>query len=164
MYKSYLLLLPFLLFLHGSLIKADQAYSTISGKVIKVKDGDTIELLVDGKPVTVRLEHVDCPEKKQPFGTAAKQFTAEKCFGKTVRLIHSNKYDRNGRLIGVVMTDSVTNLNKELVKQGYAWHFLKYSRDSSYSLLERTARKLKRGLWNDNHPVAPWEWRKPKKK
>lgn len=46
-------------------------------KVIGVKDGDTFVLLIDGKEQTVRFAHIDCPEKKQPFGTKAKQFVSE---------------------------------------------------------------------------------------
>jgi endonuclease YncB( thermonuclease family) len=52
------------------------------------------------------------------------------------------------------------NLNKELVKNGLAWHFKKYSKDNSYAVLENEARASKVGLWADNNPIAPWTWRK----
>jgi micrococcal nuclease len=160
---NHLLLLPALLLLTLSPVGYDSiAVKEISGKVVKVKDGDTIEVLVDGKAVVVRLEHVDCPEKSQPFGNAAKQFTSGKCFGKLVTVQHSNKKDRNGRLIGVILV-SGDNLNEDLVRAGLAWHFKKYSKDQSYDILEQRARSLKRGLWKDTDAVAPWEWRKPKK-
>jgi endonuclease YncB( thermonuclease family) len=50
-----------------------------SYKVIGIKDGDTFVILIDGKEQVVRLEHIDCPEKKQPFGTKAKQFASDLC-------------------------------------------------------------------------------------
>jgi len=50
------------------------------------------------------------------------------------------------------------------VKNGFAWHYKKYSKDNSYDDLEKQARKLKLGLWNDKIPTAPWEWRKSRKK
>ena len=57
-------------------------------KVIGIKDGDTFVVLIDGKELVIRLEHIDCPEKKQPFGTKAKQFASDLCFGKNVLLKH----------------------------------------------------------------------------
>lgn len=133
----------------------------IQGKVIKIKDGDTIDILFDGKPLTIRFAHVDCPEKKQPFGTVAKQFTADKCFRQVVTIQNENKYDRNKRLIGVVINEEGENVNKELLKAGLAWHYKKYSTDNSYSELEVIARESKVGLWVDNNVIPPWDWRNP---
>jgi len=130
-------------------------------KVIGIKDGDTFVLLIDGKEQVVRFAHVDCPEKKQPFGNKAKQFVSEMCFGKYVTLIHNNKFDRNKRLIAEVILQDGTNINKELIKNGLAWHFKKYSKDPEYAELELQARQNKIGLWSDTiEPIAPWEWRK----
>ncbi len=134
--------------------------NTISYQVIGVKDGDTIELLIDNKPVVIRFAHIDCPEKKQPFGQKAKQFVSEMCFAKSISLIHNNEFDRNKRLIAEVILEDGTNLNKELVKKGLAWHFKRYSDDKSYSDLEKEAREFKVGLWADANPIAPWIWRK----
>ncbi|WP_442905685.1 thermonuclease family protein, partial [Kaistella sp.] len=49
---------------------------TFTGKVVGVKDGDTMVVLFENKPITIRLEHIDCPEKNQPFGSRAKQFAS----------------------------------------------------------------------------------------
>lgn len=136
------------------------ADNTTSYKVIGVKDGDTFELLIDNSTQVVRFEHIDCPEKKQPFGQKAKQFVSDLCFGKYVTLIHNKKFDRNKRLIAEVILEDGTNLNKELVKNGLAWHFKKYSKDNSYADLENEARASRVGLWADNNPIAPWTWRK----
>jgi endonuclease YncB( thermonuclease family) len=142
--------------------KAKEIDGTITGKVIAVKDGDTIEILYDGRPLTIRFAHIDCPElkKSQPFGQAAKKFTSEHCFGQNVTVISEGKYDRYKRLIGVIVNESNENINKELVKAGLAWHYKKYSTDASYDSLELVARQNKIGLWIDPDPVAPWDWRK----
>jgi len=132
----------------------------ISGKVISIKDGDTIAILYNNKKLTIRLAHIDCPEKKQPYGLAAKQFVSDKCFGQIVTIQHNNEYDRSKRLIGEVILFGNENLNKELIKAGLAWHFKKYSTDKSYASLEQEARKKRTGLWSEPNPVAPWEWRK----
>ena len=131
----------------------------LSGKVISVKDGDTIDILYNNKKLTIRLAHIDCPEKKQPYGQAAKQFVSDKCFGQTVTIRHNNEYDRSKRLIGEVILSDNENLNKSLVKAGLAWHFKKYSTDNSYAVLEQEARKQRIGIWSEPNPVAPWEWR-----
>ena len=131
-----------------------------TGKVIAIKDGDTIEVLLNGKVQRVRFGHIDCPEKNQPYGTRAKGYTSEKCFGKMITLLHSGQYDRNKRLIAEVLLLNGDTLNRELVKAGLAWHYKKYSADSTYSLLENRARMAKKGLWVEKEPVAPWLWRK----
>lgn len=129
-------------------------------KVIGIKDGDTFVVLIDGKDLVIRLEHIDCPEKKQPFGTKAKQFASDLCFGKNVLLKHNNKYDRNKRLIAEVILINGININKELVSNGLAWHFKKYSDSQEYAELEIDARNKQIGIWSETNPTAPWDWRK----
>ena len=141
-------------------VATEQSPAELTGKVISIKDGDTIAILYNNKTLTIRLAHIDCPEKKQPYGKAAKQFMSDKCFGQTVTIQHHNEYDRSKRLIGEVITASGENLNKALVKAGLAWHYKKYSTDNSYAALEQEARKRRIGLWSEPNPIAPWEWRR----
>lgn len=122
-------------------------------------DGDTVEVMKDGKPLRIRIEGIDCPEKGQPYGNKAKQFTADFCFGKTVMVTGSGKYDRNKRLLADLEVDGIS-LKHMLLRMGYAWHFKKYSTDGKLEQLEREARTKKKGLWADAHPIPPWEWRK----
>lgn len=138
------------------------AASTITvrkGKVVAIKDGDTISLLYNRQTLTIRLEHIDCPEKGQSYGTRARQFISDSCFGKNVT-VTGTRFDRNKRLLGVVTTVAGTNINKALVEAGLAWHYRQYSSDSSYSLLEKQARLQRKGLWAENKPTPPWNWRK----
>ena len=132
-------------------------------KVIGIKDGDTIEILKDQKHIVVRLADIDCPEKSQPFGSAAKKFASDFCFGKEVTIHSNGKFDRYKRLIATVIFVNVS-LNQELVINGYAWHFKKYSNKQEFTDLEEHAKLNKVGLWVDNDPIAPWNWRKPKSK
>lgn len=129
------------------------------GKVVKIKDGDTIVILSDGKETTIRFADIDCPEKNQPFGMKAKKFVSDLCFSKEVEIKNDGTKDRYGRLIGTVILNR-TIINKELVKAGLAWHFKKYSSDSSYSVLEKEARENHIGIWSQPNPIAPWDWRK----
>ena len=132
-------------------------------KVIAVKDGDTVVLLIDNQPETVRLSNIDCPEKKQPFGNNAKQFVSQLCFGKMVKMDWDGKRDRYQRILAEIILQNGTNVNKTLVKNGLAWHFKKYSKDVNYAQLEIEARNKKIGLWKDKKPIAPWDWRKQRK-
>ncbi|MEJ8801637.1 thermonuclease family protein [Pontibacter sp. H249] len=130
-------------------------------KVVGVKDGDTIVLLINGEEVTIRLHGVDTPEKNQAYGQRAKQFTSDLVFNKNVRLIVDSK-DRYGRTVGTIILPDGRSLNEELIKNGYAWHYKAYSKDMNLANAEADARRFKRGLWADPNPVAPWDFRKNK--
>ena len=132
-------------------------------KVIGIKDGDTVEVLYYQLPMVVRLEHIDAPEKKQPFGTVSKQKLSNLVFGKTVTLISRGKkgsYDGRGRMIAEIIVNDKVNANKEMLKSGLAWHYKKYSKSEIYAQLENTAKKNRVGLWADKNPIAPWNFRK----
>jgi endonuclease YncB( thermonuclease family) len=127
--------------------------------VINITDGDTFRFLkLDSTFIKVRLAHIDCPERKQPYSKKAKTFTSNAIFGKTVTLKVLKK-DRYGRYIANVIYNDSLNLSHELLKHGLAWHYLKYSKDSMLQQLEHNARLLKIGLWEDPYAIAPWIWR-----
>lgn len=134
-----------------------------TAKVIRILDGDTMEVLYQNSPVKIRLAHIDCPEKRhqQPFGTQAKKALSDLCFGQQVT-IRVQKSDRYKRLIAIVINHNHQVVNQEMIRQGMAWHFKKYSTDRVYAEIEIEARKHKVGLWRDPNPVPPWEWRKHK--
>jgi endonuclease YncB( thermonuclease family) len=131
-------------------------------KVVGISDGDTIRILKDNKEVRVRLAGIDCPEKRQPFGTQAKNFTSEKAFGKNVKLNIVQQSDRYGRVVADIILPDGTNLSEELVKAGLAWHYKHFSKSQVLADLEKEARENKRGLWADADPIPPWEYRKKK--
>ena len=84
----------------------------IREKVIAVNDGDTIEIFFNGKSLSIRFVHIDCPELKrsQPFGKAAKQFTSGMCFGQVVTVENDSKFDRHRRLIGIIINEQWQNV------------------------------------------------------
>jgi micrococcal nuclease len=149
-----------LLLLVASAWCAAAAAETLSGKVVAVADGDTVTVLVDGhKQVKVRLHGVDCPERGQPFGNRAKQFTSEMCFGKSVTVQVSDT-DRFGRAIGEVTTANGTNVNVALVENGLGWWYEKYAPgDARFRDAQQQARAAARGLWSERGAVPPWEYR-----
>jgi endonuclease YncB( thermonuclease family) len=132
---------------------------SFTGKLVKVLDGDTVEVLHDGKAERVRLAQIDCPEKNQPFGQAAKRYVLEIAAQKIVT-VEVDTVDRYGRTVGEVFLPDGLNLNKQIVGAGYAWQYKRYSKDPEYAELETRAREAKLGLWQDKSPVPPWEWRR----
>jgi endonuclease YncB( thermonuclease family) len=130
------------------------------GKVVGIKDGDTFEILINGRSEVVRLAHIDCPERGQPFGKAAKQLASDLCYDKHVIIEEEARPDRYGRLIATVSLPNGVTVNQELVRAGLAWHYTKYSSDTTYAVLEKQARMGRLGLWADSVAVAPWTWRK----
>ena len=130
----------------------------IQGKVIRVLDGDTIEVLQDKKPVRIRLANIDAPEKKQAFGSWSTSQLKTLVAGKQVTISYSHK-DRYGRIIGRVFTTNGTDASRFMVQSGAAWVYERYNTDKSLPALQREAQEQKRGLWADANPVPPWEWR-----
>jgi endonuclease YncB( thermonuclease family) len=77
------------------------ASDQLSGKVVGITDGDTLTVLVDRKPVKVRLAEIDTPERGQPWASKAKQALSTKVYGQVVRVEVSDT-DRYGRTVGHV--------------------------------------------------------------
>jgi endonuclease YncB( thermonuclease family) len=153
--------LIFLAALSWLLVSQVQAAS-FSGKLVKVLDGDTVDVMHDGKAERIRLAQIDCPEKGQPFGQAAKQYVLDVAALKIVT-VQVETVDRYGRTVGEVFLPDGANLNKQIVGAGFAWQYKKYSKDSEYADLEVKARASRLGLWQEEGPVPPWEWRKGKR-
>jgi endonuclease YncB( thermonuclease family) len=136
------------------------SFADFSGPVVSVLDGDTIEVLHNTRAERIRLNGIDCPEKGQAFGTRAKQAASELVFGKKVTL-QTHGLDNYGRTIADVLLSDGTNINHELVRNGWCWWYRKYApRDVILEELERRARRSGLGLWADPHPVSPWCYRK----
>lgn len=128
----------------------------IVGKVTSVIDGDTLKI----SETVIRLEGIDAPERKQPFGGEARRWLDRSVCLKTVRVVVTGK-DRYGRTLGIVHVGD-RNMNEELVQMGFAWHYKKHSKDKRLAELEVEARNAKSGLWSDEKQIPPWEWRKRK--
>ncbi|WP_105451011.1 thermonuclease family protein [Escherichia coli] len=137
----------------------------LQGKVIRVLDGDTIEvktlpakIVVYEVPIRVRLINIDAPEKKQPFGRWSTNQLKTLLAGQSVTVSYTQT-DRYGRIIGRVFTTNGTEASRFMVQSGAAWVYARYNTDKSLPALQREAQEKKLGLWADTNPVPPWEWR-----
>jgi endonuclease YncB( thermonuclease family) len=89
------------------------------GKVVGITDGDTLTLLVGRREVKIRLAEIDTPERRQPYGSRAKEALSKLAFGKRARVVVVDQ-DRYGWTVGRVYVGDV-DVNAELVRRGAAW-------------------------------------------
>lgn len=139
-----------------------QAQADFNGKVVKVIDGDTVDILTN-KKIRVRLLDIDAPERRQAYGNASRKYLASLIAGKTV-YVKENKKDIYQRTLGVIYLKQV-NINAKMVENGFAWayRFKGVASNKNMEKLELKARQNKKGLWKDKHPIAPWDFRYRKK-
>jgi endonuclease YncB( thermonuclease family) len=129
-----------------------------TGKCVGVIDGDAILVMENGKEVRIRLWGIDAPEKDQAFGIMAKKYLSDAVFGKPVK-VEMVDNDMSGTAVGKVYHNAYINL--KIVKDGLAWHYVKYApNDKALRSAEKEARDKRRGLWSHTNPTPPWEWRK----
>ena len=173
-------MLALLLALFSHALFADE----ILGRVVRVADGDTITVLASGgtRPVAsakrrsgvlvggiersdsatavehkIRLHGIDAPESGQAYGNVAKSHLSSLVAGRNVRVKWKSR-DKYGRILGVVYVDD-KDVNLEMLKAGFAWHYKRFDSTPAYAHAERAARTAKKGLWADSNPIPPEEFR-----
>ena len=158
---------------------AKEPVRSIEGVVTKVSDGDTIQVTDSlGTKVKVRFYGMDAPETEksnkktgkvskpgQPYGEEAFHALQQKVNRQKVKLDVMD-IDRYGRTVSIVWLGN-RNINREMVADGWAWEYRSYldrAHASEYITAEDQARKAEKGLWQQNNPQPPWEFRKSLKK
>ncbi len=127
-------------------------------RVVTVHDGDTVTCADPaGREEKIRLVGIDAPEYHQPYGRAAREALAAKLAAGGVR-VESTARDQHGRLLATLFVGD-RDINRELVADGLAWTFGGFAPDEGLLALEAEARRQRRGLWADPHPIAPADWR-----
>ncbi|EEU7814213.1 thermonuclease family protein [Campylobacter upsaliensis] len=135
------------------------------GKVSRVIDGDTIELLAKTSKenpynhiakLKIRLYGIDAPELKQAYGKEAKEYLSALVLKQEVSLIIENK-DKYERIVGTLFLKG-QDINKEMVKNGYAHAYESFSK--KYLAEQADAKMFKLGLWQDEKAVKPSEFRR----
>lgn len=136
----------------------------LEGKVISIADGDTVTVLDANKEQhKIRFAGVDAPESAQPYGNAAKKYLSSLIGSKDV-CVEWDKNDKYNRKVGVIRLDG-KDINYEMVKAGYAWHYKKYQEEQKpedrtlYSDAQDKAKSDVIGLWSEPDPIEPDAWR-----
>jgi len=155
--KRYLLL-AFALFVLSANAKA----SSLFGRVIEVSSGDVITVFNLNRPVRVKLLGVDAPEMDQLFGDVAKKHLSDLVYDKSV-LVHYSGIAADHSLTGRVLLDN-TDIGAQMIRDGAAWFDannqsrLTATDREVYQQSEQAARNERRGLWQAEKPMAPWEF------
>ena len=138
---------------------AAESDAVLAGKVTRVIDGDTIDVLLDSGRIRVRLHGIDAPERDQPGGSAATAWLARQILNEPV-LLEPVSQDQYARMVAVVHHLD-RNVNLELVRAGQAWAYRRYLRraDRDFCSIEAKARREQSGLWSAATAHAPWEYR-----
>jgi endonuclease YncB( thermonuclease family) len=131
------------------------------GLVVGVTDGDTVKVVLHGVQTTIRLYGIDTPEKKQAYGQAAREYTADLVARQEVD-VEPIAVDRYGRTVAIVMVGDQC-LQEQLLTAGYAWVYDQYCNKPfchGWTALQQLSAMRGAGLWQDANPVPPWQWRK----
>lgn len=144
----------------GAAREGDSPEFDFSGRVVRVADGDTVSVLDPrGKQHKIRLFGIDSPERDQPHGTQAGKALEDLVDGKRVGVVVVEK-DDYGRTVGTLYLGE-TNINAAQVSAGNAWWYRYHApHERHLEAAEQGARAAGRGLWQDEHPVPPWDWRR----
>lgn len=164
MIKYFAFLFLFTLSIASSIAQRQPIPAPFSGRVVRILDGDTYEVLASGNTlVRVRLMGIDAPEKNQAFGQRSKQTLGMLCGGQTVS-VKPTGVDRYGRVLAYTFNRQGMNINAEMIRRGMAWHYTQYSKDPQLADAERFAQRNLIGIWSEPNPVAPWDFRKLRRK
>jgi endonuclease YncB( thermonuclease family) len=133
---------------------------TYEGKVVKVLDGDSINILQQGKVIRVRLAEIDAPEYRQPFWKKSRNALEGHVAEKSV-VVEEFDRDQYGRVVGHVYVDDLW-VNGELVKNGFAYVYERYAVSQKLFRYQKTAEQNKKGIWKlpESQRIKPWAWRK----
>jgi micrococcal nuclease len=127
-------------------------------------DGDTIAVKMDNEVETIRFIGVDTPETHKPgtpvqcYGPAAAAYTKSQIGNGQVKLatdsLGTNR-DRYGRLLRYVYLPDGTNLNQQIVANGYGFYYpyFPFSKSDEFKTAEQTAIQNHKGLWGACHPT-----------
>ena len=148
--RFILLFLPF--FINGEYLE--------DLKIKKIVDGDTVHVFYQDEVYKIRLTEIDAPERDQPYGSNSTEYLKSLLKEGMVDVDISGT-DRYGRKLGRLYWRG-KDINRELVSAGYAWVYDQYVTDNSFYENQSKARNSKKGLWEDQNPLEPWNWRKLK--
>ncbi|MEO8016899.1 MAG: thermonuclease family protein [Pseudomonadota bacterium] len=136
----------------------------LAAKVTKINDGDSIEVQLDTGPGRVRFSAIDTPEYDQPYGVVSSAaLKAMLPVGADVELevVTQDQFHRIVATVWLVADGKRININERMLREGHAWAYRRYMRETRFCDIEAEARDKKLGLWAQ--PVSDWvyppEWR-----
>lgn len=129
-------------------------------QIVKVVDGDTVDITQAGDTMRVRLIGINSPESVDPrrpvecFGKEASNHAKEILGGKTVRIeldSSQDRYDKYGRLLAYIVLPDGALFNQKMVAEGYAYEYTydrPYKYQKTFKAAQVNARLNLLGLWS----------------
>ncbi|WP_410207871.1 thermonuclease family protein [Fusobacterium sp.] len=130
----------------------------ISGKVVKVSDGDSFYLKLGKTVYRIRMYGIDAPELYQEHGDESKAYLEKIILNKNinVKVMDEDKY---GRKIGKIFYKN-KDVNLQMLESGNAWLYEYYAKgEKKYKKAFEKARKEKIGIWKYNNLENPRQYR-----
>ncbi|MDO4937880.1 MAG: thermonuclease family protein [Sutterellaceae bacterium] len=141
---------------------------TFKAKVVWVCDGDSVYVRKTfGRKLKLRLLGMDAPESEQSFGQESTDYLKSLIDGRRVTVCAVDR-DIYGRYVSRV-TVGDTDVSLAMIDAGLAWPYFHYFKNLPvedqlvYKTAYEFARRNRRGLWQENHPQPPWQWRKERR-
>lgn len=133
---------------------------TWTGNVVKVRGGGVLNIAHPEEGVlTIILYGINAPAERQLYLKQAKEFLTEKVEGRVVKV---QELLTEQKIRTAVVSHDEVNTNEKVLQAGYGWVYEKYCDQgfcSDWLAYEKQARDKKLGLWLDENPILPWEWR-----
>ena len=137
-----------------------------------IYDGDTLRATKENEELKIRFCGIDAPEKKMPMGIESRDHLRSEAMRPGLSLagisngellllpIEQDRYGRTVAEFYVKDSDSTAiNLNVQMVRDGYAWHYERYSGScpirGEFAVAQELAQKDGLGIWQGN-PEPPW--------
>ena len=138
----------------------------MASEVVRVVDGDSLIVRLNGIPQQLRLACVDAPEIGQfPYGRLAMNALNGLLPTDSDIVIYPIKKDPYGRTIGHIITPGGADIAEELVRRGLVFVYKRYLSDCDgpkLLLLESQARDSRTGVWSETNQgiTRPWIYRR----
>lgn len=136
----------------------------IEGKVTAVTNGDQLTVKTrNGRSYFILLHGIDAPEAEQDFGAESNKALSQLVMNRIVSVVLHRETSK-GQYMGTVFYEG-QDIGLRLLEIGSAWHYKRVSGEQSsdaratYALAELKAREARAGLWADQMPIPPWEFR-----
>lgn len=134
-------------------------------KVERVYDGDTIKLRSEaGEVEIIRLWGIDAPEHGQLHFRESRKRLRELMGAQAIE-VKGKGPEKYGRTLGEITCKGGDDINLRMVREGAAWWykgFCRFAKDLRNAEIAARAERL--GLWRENRPIPPWNWRHGAKK
>lgn len=149
------------------LVSGSATAGTLLGTVTQINSGDSITIICLKRPLEIHLMGIVAPDKEQAYADVSRQHLSDLILNKQVEVEYSG-LGVNSLIVGRVFVKG-TDVGAQMIRDGVAWYDRPYDtiltneQRQMYAACELAAQTERRGLWQDQKPVPPWEFRETRR-